>query len=295
MKRKPRIGKEESRAALLFVSPFLLLFACFKVFPIFYSLAMSFFKWNGMGKKVFLGLDNYVNLLTNDGTYLTSVKNTLIVWGANILLVVFFGFCMALIINRKELRGRGFFRTCFYLPQALAIIPLCLTFGYIFEYNFGFANLLLQKLHLPRVEWLLSSRLAMSTVIFVIVWRTTPWHMVIFLAGLQSIPNELYEAAEMDGCTSLKKTVYITIPSLKPIFFYCFLMGSISSFQVFQEPYVITAGGPGDTTTTISLYMYRTGFEFFKLGYASSITFVSLAVIMLLSALVLLSFRSELE
>ncbi len=279
----------------MFISPFLILFACFKVFPILYSLATSFYKWNGMGKKSFLGFGNYTNLIMNDSTYLVAVKNTLIVWAANIFLVVFFGFCMALIINQKRLPFRGLFRTCFYLPQALAIVPLCLTFGYIFEYNFGFANLFLQALHLPRVEWLLNARFALATDIFVIIWRTMPWHMVILLAGLQNIPNELYEAAEMDGCTSLKKTLHITIPSIKPIFFYCFLMGSISSFQVFQEPYVITGGGPGDATTTISLYMYRTGFEFFKLGYASAITFISLIVIMTLSAFVLLGFRSEME
>lgn len=295
MKKKSRASREESTAALLFISPFLILFACFKVFPIIYSFAMSFTKWNGFGRKVFLGLDNYRQLLTNDSTYNVAFRNTLILWVANLAFVVLIGFCLALIINRRDLPCRRLFRVCFYLPQAIAVVPLCLTFGYIFEFHFGFANLLLRSVGLPPVEWLLSPNMALVTIIGIVIWRTAPWHMVILLGGLQGIPDALFEAAEIDGCNEWQKIRYVTVPMLKPIFFYCFLMGSISSFQIFQEPFVITAGGPGDATATLSLYMYRTGFEFFKLGYASSITFVSLVIIMVLSVFVLLGFRSELE
>lgn len=240
---------------------------------------------------VYIGLNNYKSLLELDATYLTALKNTLILWIANIFFVVMIGFLMALIINKRNLPFRGLFRSCFYLPQALAVVPLCLTIGYMFEYNFGLVNLLLGALGIGKAKWLLDSQLALGTIIFTIIWRTAPWHMVILLAGLQGIPNELYEAASIDGCNGLRKTRYITIPALKPIFFYCFLMGSISSFQVFQEPYIMTAGGPGNSTTTLSLYMYRTAFEFFKLGYASSITFISLVVIMVLSTAILIGFR----
>ena len=289
-----KLNKEESRSAFLFISPFLILFLVFKVFPIFYSFLMSFISWNGIGKKEYVGLENYISLF-KDVTYITAIKNTLIIWISNIFLVVLFGFLLALLINKKNLPMRGIFRTCFYLPQALAIVPLCLTFSYMFEYNFGFVNLLLTKLGLEPVSWLLDPHLAVFTICFVIIWRTAPWHMVILLAGLQGIPDEYYEAAEMDGCGAFRRVFHITIPLLKPIFFYCFLMGTISSFQVFQEPYVMTSGGPGDATTTVSLYMYKTGFEFFKLGYASSITFVSLVIIMFLSILILFGFRSEVK
>jgi len=295
MKRKSKVVRAESQAAWIFVSPFIILFIAFKVYPIIYSFTMSFKKWNGFGRITDVGLNNYIQLLTNDSTYGTAFKNTLIIWVANIMFVVAVGFLLALIINHHNLPWKSFFRTSFYLPQAVAVVPLCLTFSYIFEYHFGFANLLLKSLGLSTVDWLLSPNNAMATIISVIIWRTAPWHMVILLGGMQNIPDSLFEAAEIDGCNEFKKVRYITIPVLKPIFFYCFLMGSISSFQLFQEPYVITKGGPGDSTTTLSLYMYKSAFEYFKLGYASSITFVSLVVIIILSIFVLISFRSELE
>jgi lactose/L-arabinose transport system permease protein len=254
---------------------------------------MSFIKWNGIGRKTFVGLENYISLF-HDGTYLASIKNTIILWSVNIILVIFIGFVLALILNSKHLPARSIFRTCFYLPQALAVTPVCLVFAYMFEYNFGFFNLLLRQFNLPTIEWLLNVNNALPSIIATLVWRTSPWHMVILLAGLQGIPGELYEAAEIDGCNYFQKSVRITVPMLKPIFFYCFLMGTISSFQVFQEPYVMTSGGPGTATTTISLYMYRSGFEFFKLGYASAISFIALFIIMILSVFILFGFRSEL-
>jgi lactose/L-arabinose transport system permease protein len=254
---------------------------------------MSFIKWNGMGRKSFIGLENYIALF-HDKTYIAAIRNTLILWLINIVLVIFTGFVFSLILNSKSLPFKGFFRTCLYLPQALAVVPLCLVFAYMFEYNFGFFNLLLHKLNLSSVEWLLNPNNALTSIIGTLVWRTAPWHMVILLAGLQGIPGELYEAAGIDGCNYFQRVIRITVPLLKPIFFYCFLVGTISSFQVFQEPYVITAGGPGTATTTISLYMYRSAFEFFKLGYASAITFISLFIIMILSVVILIGFRSEL-
>lgn len=283
----------EARWAWTFLSPFIILFLSFRLFPICYSFYMSFISWNGMGQPKSVGWSNYINLF-KDQTYLLSLRNTLVIWSVNIIIVIVFGFILALILNSKSLKFRTAFRTIFYLPQALAVIPVCLTFSYILEFNFGFLNLLFDLLGLSPVQWLLTGQNAMASIIGVVVWRTAPWHMVILLAGLQGISNELFEAAELDGCSFFKRTLFITIPMMKPIFFYCFLMGTISSFQIFQEPYVITNGGPGVSTTTISLYMYKNAFEYLKLGYGSSITFLSLILIMILSTLVLTGFRSEL-
>lgn len=288
------IGQLESISAYMFIAPFYLLFAIFKVYPVLFSLYVSFFKWNGFGPMRPVGLKNYVDLV-NDASFWKTLSNTTFIWLGNVFLVVGLGFLLALLLDSQHLTFKGLFRGIFYIPQTIAVVAIALTFAYIFDTEFGVINLLLKALSVPKVPWLIDGTWAKISLIILIVWRVAPWHMVVMLAGLQSIDGSVYEAARIDGATFWQTTMRITIPLLKPIFFYCFLMATISSFKTFAEPYALTGGGPGEATRTLSLYMYQNGFEFLKLGYASAISYVLIAIIMVISVVQMVFFRSEVE
>jgi lactose/L-arabinose transport system permease protein len=259
-----------------------------------YSLILSFQQRNGFGPVRFIGLHNYAQLMSDD-TFWHSIVNTFEIWAGNVVLVVVIAFLMALLLNSKNLRFGKIFTGIFYVPQAVAIVALSLSFGFILDKDFGVVNALLRPLGFPRVPWLLDPTWAKTSLIAVLVWRVAPWHMMVLFAGLKSIEEAIYEAARIDGASSTRIVVNILIPILRPIFFYCFLMATIFSFQLFAEPYVITGGGPGDATTTLALYMYKTGFQSLQLGYASAVSFVLLVALSIVSTVQLGLFRKELS
>ncbi len=284
--------RAESVAAYTFIAPFYVLFVIFNVFPVFFSLFISFQKWSGFDRMRWVGLKNYADLY-RDPSLWSSLTNTVLIWLGNVFIIVGLGLSMALLLNSRRLALKGLFRGFFYLPQAIAVVAISLAFGYIFDKEFGVLNSVLRAVGMPDVPWLVQKDWARVSVIAVILWRSAPWHMLIMLAGLQSIEESLYEAARMDGASVWQTTTRVTVPLLKPMFFYCFLMATIYSFRLFAEPFVITEGGPGDATTTIAVYMYRSGFEFLKLGYAAAMSFLLLVLILLVSAFQLSFFRSE--
>jgi len=284
--------RAELVAGYAFIAPFYVLFLIFSVFPVFYSLFISFQKWSGFDRPRWIGAKNYGDLL-RDPSLWSALANTVTIWLGNVFLVVGLGFVMALLLNSRRLPFRGLFRGFFYLPQAIAVVAISLAFGYIFDKEFGVLNSALRAFGTPDVPWLIQKDWARVSVIVVILWRVAPWHMLVLLAGLQSIDESLYEAGRIDGASGWQATTMITMPLLKPMFFYCFLMATIYSFRLFAEPFVITEGGPGDATTTIAVYMYRSGFEFLKLGYAAAMSFVLLIIILLVSVFQLSFFRSE--
>jgi ABC-type sugar transport system permease subunit len=283
---------KESLMAYLFISPFYLLFCIFGLFPVFYTLFLSFQKWNGLGIMEFKGFDNYIMLFT-DPQFWNTLINTGFIWAGNVFIVLILAFLMALFVNQKLLRFKSLFRGILYLPQATAVVAIALCFSFILDTHYGILNSFLHLADIPSIPWLTDAFWAKISIILVIIWRVTPWHMLVILAGLQSIDGSMYEAAKIDGATSFQTIRYITVPVLRPIFFYCFIMATIFSFHIFAEPYVITGGGPGDATMTLSLYMYKSAFEFLKLGYAATISFALLILILLISGIQILFFRSE--
>jgi len=285
-----KLGQNESVSGYIFIAPFYLLFVMFKVYPVFFSLYLSFHKWNGFGQMRPVGFENYIDLF-NDVSFWTSLYNTTFIWLGNVFLVVGLGFLLAILLNSKYLKFKGLFRSLFYIPQTIAVVAIALTFAYIFDKEFGVINLILNSASLPKIPWLINGSWAKISLIILMVWRIAPWHMVIMLAGLQSIDESIYEAAKIDGASSWQTMMKITIPLLKPLFFYCFLMATITSFRVFTEPYALTGGGPGGATKTLAFYMYQNGFEFLKLGYASAISYILISIIVAISIVQIKFFR----
>ncbi|KHE67892.1 carbohydrate ABC transporter permease, partial [Halobacillus sp. BBL2006] len=178
---------------------------------------------------------------------------------------------------------KSFFRIAFFMPAITALVASSIIFMIMLDENYGLVNYLLSFVGIDPIAWLSDPFWAKVALMAAITWRWTGYNMVIFLAGLQNIPGSLYEAAEMDGAGKLRQFLYITVPQLKPIFLFTFVLSTIGTLQLFDEPYILTEGGPNNSTLTITLYLYQNGFRYFDFGYASAIAYVLVLIIGVLS------------
>ena len=193
------------------------------------------------------------------------------------------GLALALALNKK-CRGKGLFRTLFYMPNVLSVVAISMAWIYMFDTNSGIINRLLELMSLGKVQWLTNSSYALASVCIVGVWFTCGYDMVLFLSGLQSIPAHLYEAASIDGANVWQKFWNITLPQLRPTTFFIFVMACINSFQVFGQVYILTGGGPSNATTTLAHQIYKNGFELYHMGYASAEAVVLMLLILAITA-----------
>lgn len=273
-----------NRMALLFLAPAVILNATFFLYPMVKVVQMSFYRWSVIGVNQFLGLANYERLI-NDPLFWKSLSNTviytLIVTPG--IFVVAYG--LALLLNNNGLRGTTLFRSIYFMPVAISFVVASLVWLWIFNELYGILNYLLVSLGLisRRVSWLGSPRMARLSVSTMVVWKTAGFSMVILLAGLQGIPRHLYEASDIDGANSLQRLIYITMPMLRPTFVLAMLVSLMGSFLAFDHFYVMTQGGPANGTITTVMYIFRTGFEYFNLGYGSAISIVLLLLLILMS------------
>ncbi|MCB0130632.1 MAG: sugar ABC transporter permease [Caldilineaceae bacterium] len=263
----------------LFIAPLMLIFLVFVFFPIFYAAAMSFFEWNGIGTPEFVRFQNYTNLVT-DPIFWTAFKNTVIYSAGVVPVSMALGLLAAIGLNRKDLPGRPIFRTIFFLPFVISAVATATTAGWIFGDTFGVINKMLEAVGLEKVRWLSSRNTALLTVMIATVWVRIGFCMLIYLAGLQSIPNDLVEAASIDGATPRQRFRHITLPLLRPTTFLLLVLSIIFSFEVFDLGYVMTNGGPGYATTVLTIYIYNAAFQSQQFGYASTIGLVFMAIIM---------------
>jgi ABC-type sugar transport system permease subunit len=270
------------RTVYLFISPFFLLFVVFQLFPLIWSFYLSFFEWNGLKPMQFVGLSQYKSLLV-DKMFLECLKNTFIYWGASLLFVIPLALILASAVNNPRIRGAKTFQTILFLPYVSAAVAVGLVFYIIFDFNSGLLNNLLVEIGLQRVPWLTSTKLSKIPVIVLCTWRVVPWYMLIFYSGLQSIDRDLFEAATIDGANVIQKLFRITIPSIAPIIFFCFINLSIESFRRFSEPYILTRGGPATSSMSLVQYLYNSGFVIFKLGYASAIGYALTFILIIIS------------
>jgi multiple sugar transport system permease protein len=270
----------EEWSAYLMQSPGLLLFAVFVVFSISFSVYISFHRWDILNPaKPYVGLENY-RTLVHDDTFKKSLYNTFIYTLFSVPLTMVGGLLIALLLN-QSIRGRGLFRTIFFIPVITPIVIAALIWKWVYDYDYGLANYYLEKLHIighPQL-WLANPDLALPSVIAMTVWKGMGFAMVIYLAGLQSIPEEYYEAAKVDGAGPLHRLRYITIPLLAPTSFFLLVIGIIGAFQVFTEIYIMTGGGPLSATSTIVWYLWTMGFKNFQMGYATAIAYALFAII----------------
>lgn len=258
---------------MIFLLPSLIGFALFLFIPILSSMLLSFTNYKGSFEKMkFIGLANF-EVLLSDTKFWQSVKVTLVFVAFCVLFQLVLGFLFAKLLTGR-LRGRTLFRAFLFLPVVLPSVAVCIAFIFIFHPSNGPANQLLQSLGLPAAPWLQDPSTALLTIIIVFVWQSFGYYMVIFLSGLQSINENLYEAADIDGASGWRKLFHITLPSLSPIIFFSVIISIINAFKAFDHIYIMTGGqyggGPADSTRVLAFDIYQNGFLFWQIGYGAA-------------------------
>jgi multiple sugar transport system permease protein len=273
---------QKVREGIILMTPSLLIFIVFLLFPLVFSFYLSFHKWSILDpQKLFIGLDNYKRLLTDD-RFINALKNTIKFTVGVVPVGSAVSLGLAVLINRK-LRGINFFKALYYLPVIPSMVVVSLIWTFILDPYTGLMTFLLRSIHVPVHPWLSDPTWAMPTVMAVAVWKNMGYYMVIFLAGLVGIPREFYEAAQIDGAGSWQTFKNITLPLLRPTILFVLVMSMITSFQVFDQVYVMTSGGPLMTTEVGVFYIYRTAFEKYNMGYASAMAFVFFGITFILT------------
>ncbi|BCX05577.1 MAG: spermidine/putrescine ABC transporter permease [Candidatus Roseilinea sp.] len=269
---------------LAFCSPWIIGFLLFSVFPILSSLYFSFHDYSVLQPPSWTGLSNYVNLLTDDSLFWKSLGNTLFYAIGATLIGGVLAISLALLLN-SNVRGLAVYRTIFYVPVIVPVVASTIIWLWLFNPQIGLLNYLFSFLGIPPIPWLTDPRWSKPALILMSLWGVGN-SVVIFLAGLQDIPRELYEAAELDGASSWQKTRFVTLPMLSSVVFFNLIIGLIAGFQVFTQAYVMTSGGPADSTLFYALYLYNNAFQFFKMGYASAQAWILFLLIVACTAFI---------
>jgi len=272
-----------SKAPYLFISPFYVLFVLFMVVPIVASIYLSLTSWVGLGAPEFIGLRNYTNLLT-DSSFHKALVNTLLYVAVAVIVIVPVSLLLATALNAKGLRARDAFRVTYFVPMVVSPIIVALIFSLVFDQNYGLANAALRAVFgIGGVDWLGDPSIAKVAISLVMLWRWAGYLTIFFLAGLQNVPKELYEAAALDGAGWWRSFTSVTLPALKPVTAFVTVTSFISAAQIFDEPFLLTRGGPSDQTLSVAMFIYRAAFERQQFGYASAAGVVLFVVVFLAS------------
>ncbi len=271
-------------SAWAFLAPALLLIAVFFFLPVLAALLLSFtdfdiYALGDLNRLRFIGFNNYLQLLQSP-LFWTALGNTFyfVIVGGPLSVAVSLG--AALLVNSRRVRFPGLFRTAFFLPVVTTLVAVAVVWRYLYHPRYGMLNYGLSLLGVEPIDWLGDPNWAMPAIILMAVWKNFGFNMIIFIAGLQNIPMQLYEAARIDGASAWAQFRHITLPLLGPTFLFVALMTMIGYFQVFAEPYVMTQGGPANRTLSIVLLMYEEGFRWWNIGYASAAAFVLFVLIL---------------
>lgn len=286
-RRRLSMRAREEIAGYLFILPWLLGFLIFTAGAMFYSLYLSFFKADFLSEFSFVGLANYAQMLLEDDLWPKSIRNTAYYSFVSVPLLTILALLIALLLNQKVL-GLSIFRTIYYLPSVVQGVAVAILWVWLFHPEYGPINGLLGVFGLSGPAWLSTEQWAMPAIIIMSLWGVGG-SMIIFLAGLQGIPQSLYDAAEIDGAGPLSCFWNITVPMMTPTIFFSLILGMIGSFQMFTQAYVMTRGGPNNATLTYVMHIYNKGFRQFHFGYASALAWVLFLLILLLTVLILKS------
>ncbi|MCY3992201.1 MAG: sugar ABC transporter permease [Caldilineaceae bacterium] len=284
---KMGIARQEALAGYLFIAPAFLVFVVFVAGPMLAAFGFSLYKWDVFRAATFLGLDNYHRLF-NDKRFFITFWNTIVYTLLEVPLNLLVALAIAMLINRRLHPAlRYFLRTTYFFPVIISFVAVSILWRYLLisDPTFGLINFYFAKLGISPVPWTTSSRWVLRSIVLVNIWKTFGFNLVIFLAGLQNIPRHFYEAAEIDGANFGQKFWHITIPLLTPTIFFALVIEMLHAVQLFDTAFVLTQGGPGDASRPIVMYMYETGFQVFKMGYASAVAVMLFVVVMLLTLL----------
>lgn len=294
MKSQRRWPGESRFHGWLYLFPGLLIYLVFVFYPIIETFRTSFYKWDGFSReRVFVAFQNYISLVT-DAQFLKALLNNLVFIIFYSIIPILLGLLLASLLGRKPLPGMTFFRTGLFLPQILSMVVVGVTWRWIFNPNFGLLNVGLRAIGLGAFTraWLGDFQLALPSVGAVGTWVQYGFCMVLFLAGMQRIPNDQYEAAELDGANEFRQLLHITLPSLRAELGVALITTIIAALRVFDLVYVTTRGGPGDSTLVTGFLVYRSAFQQNQLGYASTVATVMTLLIFGIS-LIILRFQSR--
>lgn len=268
----------QNRSAYGLVLPYVLFFLAFVAYPLVFSLILVFHRWNIVTPMEWIGLKNFGRLV-QDPLFLTSIVNTLFFLAIHIPLQIVIALGFAMLLNGK-IRGRGFFRALYFLPVVVSGVVVTILWRQLYGFDNGLLNVMLRWFGADPLPWLTDARLAMPSIAIMATWKNVGIYIVLFLAGLQSIPQELYDAADVDGAPPATKFFRITLPMLNPTVMVVIVLSTIGGFSLFIEPYVLTGGGPMQSTLSGMLYIYNQGFYFSHMGYAATLGVVYAAIIL---------------
>lgn len=278
---------KEKRAicqGLLFISPWLIGVIGFTLIPLLLAFGISLTDYNFLTEPKFVGLENYITMFTKDPLIWKSLGITLLYAVISVPLQLAFGFLLANLLNQK-LRGILVFRTLFYAPCLVAVVSSTLLWKQMLETEFGIINYLLGLIGIDKVSWLGQTGTIIASVVFISLWQSGKM-IIINLAGLQAIPTVYYEAADLDGCTRWRQAFYITLPLMSPTIFMNLLIGLIGAFKTFTQIKILTDGGPDNASLVYMLYIYKTAFTNYKLGYANAMSILLFAIVGILTVFV---------
>jgi multiple sugar transport system permease protein len=267
------------RSAYGFVLPYVIFFLAFVAYPLTFSLILLFHRWNIVTPMEWIGLKNFTRLV-EDPLFYTSLKNTLVFLGIHIPLQIVVALGFAMLLNTK-IRGRGLFRALYFMPVVVSGVVVTILWQQLYSYDYGVLNGILRTVGLGPVPWLVDARVAMPAIALMATWKNVGIYIVLFLAGLQTIPRDLYDAANVDGATPARQFLHITLPMLNPTVVIVVVLSTIGGFSLFIEPYVLTGGGPMQSTLSGMLYIYNQGFYFSHMGYAATLGIVYAFIILL--------------
>jgi ABC-type sugar transport system permease subunit len=270
-----------NRVGLSFVAPFLIFYAIFLVWPVILGLIMSFYNWTLAGKATFLGLGNYAELF-KDADFWSSLLNTIYFTVLSTPVLIILALLLALLANRA-IPARWLFRLTFFIPVTLPVTIAVIIWSWLYQPGFGLIDNALIALHLPQPDWLNDPKIAMISVVILTLWWTLGNNFLLYLAGLQQIPRELYEAAGIDGAGGWAKIIWITIPQLRRITTLILILQVIASLQLFPQAYLLTGGGPNFSTRTVIQYIYENGFSSFRMGFAAAGSYILFALILIVT------------
>jgi len=270
--------QKDAIAGLLFILPAFISLCVFVLYPLIDSVRISTYEWGILGQKIFIGLDNYKRLFS-DHIFTQSLWNTfrwvIIYVPASILVSLILALAMDMPV-----KGIGFFRTMFYLPVITPTVVCSLLFVWLYNTDFGVINYLLGLVGVAPIEWLTDGKISLISIAIMSIWKNAGYNMLILLSALQGIPDSLYEASALDGITPWRKLINIKLPLIMPSMYFVVLTSVIDAFQIFTEVHLMTGGGPGYSTYTVSFYLFANAFEYGKMGYACAMAVVMFIIIM---------------
>lgn len=252
-----RRGRSRPRLApYLFIAPFFVVFVAFGLYPLLFALRLSFYRWHGTGVPTFIGWGNYTYLLTNPAFW-QSLSNSAVIWILVVPIQVALGLALSVALSNSRLKLKGFYRTAFIAPFVTPLVAMAQVWVVLFDQNYGLVNHVLNHIGVANIGWLTSTTWSKPTLALLLLWKTTGFAVILMLAGLQGIPQDVYEAARIDGASATRQFRSITIPLMRRTIAFFIVIETLAVFQLFAEPYVVTQGGPFNSSRTAGLYLYQ--------------------------------------